>query len=105
VNPGLGLAHFADDLPAIRAYAERDHANIVSWNAYDSGGHYAAHEVPDLLVADIRNFFAALSVGAKSPLPSCPSRSAVSRVQLLDQQAKQMTVCSQAFDTKKAVHR
>jgi hypothetical protein len=38
--------------------AERDHANIVSWNNYDRGGHYAAHQAPDLLVDDIRSFFA-----------------------------------------------
>jgi epoxide hydrolase len=55
----LGLASFANDLPAIRAYAERDHANIVSWNVYDRGSHYSAHDAPDLLVADIRDFFAA----------------------------------------------
>lgn len=61
----VGLAHFANDLPAIRAYAERDHANIISWNNYDKGGHYAAHQVPDLLVADIRDFFAALPAGTR----------------------------------------
>jgi epoxide hydrolase len=32
----------------------------VSWNEYDRGGHYAAHEAPDLLTADIRQFFAGL---------------------------------------------
>ncbi len=56
----LGLASFANDMPAIRAYAERDHANIVSCNTYDRGGHYAAHEEPDLFVGDIRDFFASL---------------------------------------------
>jgi pimeloyl-ACP methyl ester carboxylesterase len=53
----LALAQFPHDLQAIRAYAERDHANIVSWNVYDRGGHYAAHQVPGLLVDDIRAFF------------------------------------------------
>jgi pimeloyl-ACP methyl ester carboxylesterase len=53
----LALAQFRDDLRSIRAYAERDHRNIVSWNTYDSGGHYAAHQAPDLLVHDIREFF------------------------------------------------
>jgi pimeloyl-ACP methyl ester carboxylesterase len=56
----LGLANFAADLPAIRRYAERDHRNIVSWHTYDRGGHYAARQVPELLVADVRGFFAAL---------------------------------------------
>jgi epoxide hydrolase len=40
--------------------AERDHANIVSWNSYECGGHYAAHQEPGLLVDDIRGFFAGL---------------------------------------------
>ncbi|MFC4591894.1 epoxide hydrolase family protein [Sphaerisporangium corydalis] len=56
----LGLAQFPFDTRPIRADAERDHANIVSWNTYDRGGHYAAHQAPDLLVGDIRGFFAAL---------------------------------------------
>ena len=40
--------------------AERHHANIVSWHEYDTAGHYAAHQAPDLLVADIGTFFAGL---------------------------------------------
>jgi hypothetical protein len=56
----LGLAQFQRDAHAIRALAERDHANIASWNSYDSGGHYAAHQEPGLLVNDIRGFFSAL---------------------------------------------
>jgi hypothetical protein len=32
--------------------------NIASWNTYERGGHYAAHQVPDLLVDDMRGFFA-----------------------------------------------
>ncbi|MBN9098800.1 MAG: alpha/beta fold hydrolase [Pseudonocardia sp.] len=67
----LGVAMFAGDFRSIRAFADRDHAGIVSWNAYDAGrpagppadaaGHYAAHEDTDLLVGDIRRFFASLS--------------------------------------------
>ncbi|ONI73827.1 epoxide hydrolase [Kribbella sp. ALI-6-A] len=56
----LGLAQFADDLRSIRRYAARDHANIVSWNEYDTGGHYAAQQTPDLLVRDLRQFFSAV---------------------------------------------
>jgi pimeloyl-ACP methyl ester carboxylesterase len=56
----LGLAQFQRDAHAIRALAERDHANIVSWNSYECGGHYAAHQEPSLLVDDIRGFFAGL---------------------------------------------
>ncbi|XVV07403.1 epoxide hydrolase family protein [Actinosynnema sp. CA-248983] len=56
-----GLAMFAGDFQSIRAFAERDHKNIVSWNSYGAGGHYAAHEATDVLVADIRQFYAQLS--------------------------------------------
>jgi pimeloyl-ACP methyl ester carboxylesterase len=66
-----GLAMFAGDFQSIRRFAERDHSNIVSWNSYDSGlptaggndpgGHYAAHEATELLVADIQQFFSKLS--------------------------------------------
>ncbi|GAA0901299.1 hypothetical protein GCM10009559_67800 [Pseudonocardia zijingensis] len=56
----LGLAQFRDDIHAIRRFAERDHANIVSWNVYDAGGHLAAHQEPDLLVGDLRTFFTGL---------------------------------------------
>jgi len=56
-----GLAMFANDFQSIRRFAERDHHNIVSWNSYDPGptsGHYAAHEATDVLVGDIRQFYA-----------------------------------------------
>ena len=50
----IGLASFAYDFRPIRKFAERDHANIVSWSEYDRGGHWAAHDAPDLLIDDIR---------------------------------------------------
>ncbi|MGC7099589.1 epoxide hydrolase family protein [Amycolatopsis lurida] len=40
----------------VRRIAERTN-NIVRWTEYDRGGHFAAVEVPDLLVGDIRAFF------------------------------------------------
>jgi pimeloyl-ACP methyl ester carboxylesterase len=65
-----GVAIFAGDFQTIRPLAERDHHNIVSWNSYDpelprgsnrdAGGHYAAHQATDLLVADIAAFFTKL---------------------------------------------
>ncbi|MBX3013699.1 MAG: epoxide hydrolase [Caldilineaceae bacterium] len=52
-----GVAVFANDV-AIRRYAE--YANtIVHWSEFDRGGHFAAMEVPDLLIADVRTFFRA----------------------------------------------
>jgi pimeloyl-ACP methyl ester carboxylesterase len=53
----IGVAIFANDFHSIRRFAERDHKNIVQWSEFDRGGHYAAHEVPDLLIGDIRTFF------------------------------------------------
>jgi epoxide hydrolase len=53
----IGLASFAFDFRPIRKFAERDHKNIVSWSEFDRGGHWAAHDAPDLLTDDIRQFF------------------------------------------------
>lgn len=50
-----GVAVFAEDL-SIRRYAELGN-NIVHWTEFNAGGHFAAMEVPDLLVDDIRDFF------------------------------------------------
>ncbi|MGC4818581.1 epoxide hydrolase family protein [Micromonospora sp. DT63] len=64
----MALAMFPGDFQSIRRFAERDHANIVRWTAYESdvdgrgdvGGHYAAHQATGVLVGDIREFFASL---------------------------------------------
>ena len=53
-----GVAVFAEDV-AIRRYAEQAN-NIVHWSDFDAGGHFAALETPDLLIQDIRAFFASL---------------------------------------------
>jgi pimeloyl-ACP methyl ester carboxylesterase len=55
-----GLAGFGGDFYGIRRLAERDHRNIVRWTTYDHGGHFAAHKVPELYVADVRAFFRAI---------------------------------------------
>jgi pimeloyl-ACP methyl ester carboxylesterase len=56
----IGLASFAFDFRPIRRFAERDHTNIVSWSEFDRGSHWAAHDAPDLLLGDIRQFFRTL---------------------------------------------
>ena len=56
----LGLAMAGGDFVSIRRFADRDHKNIVSWNRYPRGSHYAAHLEPDQLAGDIRQFFAAV---------------------------------------------
>ncbi|HEU4330604.1 MAG TPA: alpha/beta fold hydrolase [Lapillicoccus sp.] len=53
-----GVVVFKDDFQTIRPLAERDNDNIVHWTEIDRGGHYAALEVPELLVGDLRTFFA-----------------------------------------------
>jgi pimeloyl-ACP methyl ester carboxylesterase len=55
----IGVAVFAHDFQTIRPLAERDNANIVYWSELDGGGHYAALEAPEVLVGDLRRFFAA----------------------------------------------
>ena len=52
-----GVAIFAEDFQSVRRFAERDHANIVSWNRYERGSHFAPQDAPDLLRDDIRSFF------------------------------------------------
>ncbi|MEU0785778.1 epoxide hydrolase family protein [Streptomyces sp. NPDC006173] len=44
----------------LRHVAERTD-RIVRWTEFDRGGHFAAMEAPDLLVADVRAFFRELS--------------------------------------------
>jgi pimeloyl-ACP methyl ester carboxylesterase len=55
-----GLASFAFDFRPLRRFAERDHSNIVSWNEYDRGSHWATQDAPDLLIQDLQGFFSKL---------------------------------------------
>jgi pimeloyl-ACP methyl ester carboxylesterase len=54
-----------DILQSVRPLAEQDY-DIVHWTEFDRGGHFAGLEVPDLLAADIRDFFRKLQVPAGS---------------------------------------
>jgi pimeloyl-ACP methyl ester carboxylesterase len=55
-----GLALFSHDIGMpIRSLAEKRN-KIVHWNEYERGGHFAAMEQPDVLVADVRTFFRGL---------------------------------------------
>jgi epoxide hydrolase len=53
----IGVAVFKDDFQTIRSLAERDNARIEHWSEHPRGGHYAAMEVPEDVVADLRVFF------------------------------------------------
>ncbi|MER7364702.1 epoxide hydrolase family protein [Nonomuraea wenchangensis] len=50
-----GVAVFPGD-GGVRRVAEREH-NVIHWSEFGRGGHFAAMEVPDLLVEDVRAFF------------------------------------------------
>ncbi|WP_147916215.1 epoxide hydrolase family protein [Ruania zhangjianzhongii] len=54
------LAGSTNDFLSIRRFADRDHANIVRWNVYDTPGHYAAHQAPQVLAADMVEFYDSL---------------------------------------------
>jgi epoxide hydrolase len=53
------VAVFTTDV-TVRRFADRFH-NVVRWSEFDRGGHFAALEAPDLLGADVRDFFSSLS--------------------------------------------
>lgn len=42
---------------APREWAERTYTNIQHWTEFPRGGHFMAHEEPELLAADLRTFF------------------------------------------------
>ena len=58
-----GVAVFPREIaPPIRRFAELSDT-IVHWSEFDRGGHFAAMEVPDPLVGDVRAFFRPLRFG------------------------------------------
>lgn len=57
----LGIAVFPHDpAVAIRRFAERIFPNIIHWEEYDRGGHFAPMEEPDLFIRDLRKYARAL---------------------------------------------
>jgi microsomal epoxide hydrolase len=57
----VGVAVFPHDLfVPIRSFADRDIATIQQWTEFESGGHFAALEEPELLIGDVRTFFRSL---------------------------------------------
>ena len=45
-------------VPPVRKWVEERYTDIRHWREHDKGGHFAAFEVPDTFVADIRDMFA-----------------------------------------------
>jgi len=55
-----------------REFAERTY-NVERWTEMPRGGHFAAHEEPDLLAADIRDFFRPLRAAERQLVASAPA--------------------------------
>ena len=73
----IGLAGFGGDFSGIRRFAERDHGNIVSWNMYPSGGHFAAHKAPSSSAMSGRSIVGSAEgaeAAAAGPWPPIPAR-------------------------------
>jgi pimeloyl-ACP methyl ester carboxylesterase len=64
VRVPAGVAAFPDPvfLPPPRSFAEKTY-NIVHWSKMSSGGHFAALEQPDLMLADLRAFVSTIVGG------------------------------------------
>jgi len=61
VKVPVAVSAFPDDLcPAPRTWAEKAYPNLIYYNKQDKGGHFAAWEQPERLVADIRAGFRSL---------------------------------------------
>src|SRR4029077_20649824 len=62
--------------PAVTAlpFAAKAH-NVVRWSEFGRGGHFAALEAPDLLTADVREFFRGASrLSAAEKVPGHPGQ-------------------------------
>lgn len=65
VDVPLAVAQFHELFRGFRRCASEFRA-IHSWNTYDLPGHYAAHQYPEIFVADIRQFFAGVRAASGS---------------------------------------
>ena len=55
----MGIAAFPDPvfLPTLRSFAEKTY-DVVHYSEMAAGGHFAAFEEPELMLADLRTFVA-----------------------------------------------
>jgi pimeloyl-ACP methyl ester carboxylesterase len=57
----VAVSAFPDDIcPAPRSWAEKAYPKLIHYNKLDKGGHFAAWEQPELLVAEVRAGFRSL---------------------------------------------
>ena len=60
VGVPVGFASFASEIvPPVRSWVEPMYPGLCHWAEYDRGGHFAAFEVPDTFVDELRTFFRA----------------------------------------------
>ena len=53
-----GFAVYPKEIvPPVRGWVGELYPNIVHWREYDKGGHFAAFEVPETFVSDLRECF------------------------------------------------
>jgi pimeloyl-ACP methyl ester carboxylesterase len=64
IDVPLAVAQFHELFRGFRRCAT-EFRTIRSWNTYELPGHYAAHQYPDVLVADMRQFFGGLRATAE----------------------------------------
>jgi pimeloyl-ACP methyl ester carboxylesterase len=57
VNVPIGITLTPEDSDYPREYAERSYPDIRQWRGPTRGGHFLALEEPELLTADLRDFF------------------------------------------------
>jgi pimeloyl-ACP methyl ester carboxylesterase len=57
VHVPSGFAVYPGEIvPPVRKWVGELYTNVVHWREYDKGGHFAAFEVPDTFVADLREW-------------------------------------------------
>ena len=58
VNVPAGFAVYPKEIvPPVREWVGELYPNVVHWREYDKGGHFAAFEVPETFVGDLRECF------------------------------------------------
>ena len=61
VKVPIGVSQFPEELyPVPRSWAERAYPNLIHYGQQPKGGHFAAFEQPEFLVAELRSAFASL---------------------------------------------
>jgi pimeloyl-ACP methyl ester carboxylesterase len=70
----VAVSAFPDELyTAPRSWAERAYPKLIYYNRLPKGGHFAAWEQPQLLVADIRTAFKSLRTPGTESMGSGPA--------------------------------